>query len=239
MKDLRYIAPNAVTAAALACGLVAVVLAMSGRAQDASWWVLYATLLDRMDGAVARALKASSAMGGQMDSFADFTAFVVAPALVFYGAVAGETVQPLLLLPVLVYVVGGAVRLSRYNIAESSIMYSGVPTTMAGGVFAAGVATAMQYGVEPAEHPLIFGLTLGIFGLLMNCPWLHYPRVGAQASRLLQVIVLSLVAIAAVCIVSRRLPEVVFGITGTAMVFGHLLANDGRRAEERKRSETE
>lgn len=237
MKDLRYIAPNTVTAAALACGLVAMVLAMNGRAQDASWWVLYATLLDRMDGAVARALKASSALGGQMDSFSDFTAFVLAPALVFYGAVAGETVQPLLLVPVLVYIVGGAVRLSRYNLAESSMLYSGVPTTMAGGVFAAGVATAMQYGVEPAEHPLVFGLTLGIFGLLMNCPWLNYPRVGGQASRVLQVIVLSLVGICAVCIVARRLPEVVFAITGSAMVFGHLLANDGRRAEERSRSE--
>jgi len=238
MKDLRYIAPNLVTAAALACGLVASVLALSGKPLEATWWVLYATLLDRMDGAVARALNASSALGGQLDSFSDFTAFALAPALVFYGAVAGDSFQPLLLLPVMVYVVGGALRLSRYNLAESSMMYSGAPTTMVGGVFVSGVNVALHHGFTPIEHPLVFGLTLGVFGLLMNCPWLHYPRAGGQANRILQVIVLGLVGICAVCILTRRLPEAVFAISSTALIFGPLLANDGRRAEARSRSAT-
>ena len=63
MKSLRYLVPSSVTALALACGVLAAVYGAQGKPVEGSWWVLYATILDRMDGILARALKATSKFG--------------------------------------------------------------------------------------------------------------------------------------------------------------------------------
>ena len=38
----------------------------------AAWMIIYAVLTDRLDGLTARAMKATSELGMQLDSFADF-----------------------------------------------------------------------------------------------------------------------------------------------------------------------
>src|SRR5438270_761721 len=52
--------------------------------RGAVWWALYCVLTDKLDGAVARRLGATSQFGVQMDSLADFLSFGVVPALLFY-----------------------------------------------------------------------------------------------------------------------------------------------------------
>ena len=86
MSKLRYLAPNAITLGAMACGLGGMVLAHRGAYVDAGWLLLLATFLDRADGLVARRLRATSAFGVQMDSFADFFNFGVAPAFLLVTA---------------------------------------------------------------------------------------------------------------------------------------------------------
>src|SRR5437762_840772 len=82
LKDLP---PNAITAASVVFALVAIQHAIAGAHRSAVWWVLLCVLSDKLDGSVARALRASSTFGGQLDSFADFLSFGVAPATIFYG----------------------------------------------------------------------------------------------------------------------------------------------------------
>src|SRR5436190_24400420 len=61
-------------------GLVSLWAASQGNASLSAWMIIYAVLTDRIDGLVARALKATSELGMHLDSFADMLNFGVAPA---------------------------------------------------------------------------------------------------------------------------------------------------------------
>src|SRR5580704_10874673 len=79
-RVLRYMAPNLITLSSMVFGLVSLWSAHKGDAPLAAWLIIYAVLTDRLDGLVARAMKATSELGMQLDSFADCINFGVAPA---------------------------------------------------------------------------------------------------------------------------------------------------------------
>ena len=223
MKKLRYLVPNSITAAALTCGVVAMWLAMNDAAMEATWWVMYATLLDRLDGGVARALKASSKVGSQFDSFSDFTSFGLAPAFIFLG-VAGSEPGLVVALAVLVFVLGSAIRLARFQAAEGSDLYSGVPTTMAGGIFAVVINVSLTHDVSPADHVVLFAGLLAVFGVLMNVPWMRYERIGKESARGMKFVVPALAVLCAVLVFVRSYIEVVLFVTGSGMILGPIFA---------------
>ncbi len=223
MNGLRFLAPNVVTAAALTCGAYSIVLAMSGRPLEASWWILYATILDKMDGAVARALRSQSPFGAQLDCFADFVSFGLAPAFLFLGTLPGE-VAPAMMLPALVYVLGAAARLSRFTLRDEGSVFEGVPSTMAGGVYAVSMIVALDHGLPERHLVWSSALVLTVFGVAMNTPWLRYTKVGTGPTRFVQVALLAVVATCMVLIVTRWVPEVLLGLTGTSMLIGPLVA---------------
>jgi CDP-diacylglycerol---serine O-phosphatidyltransferase len=224
---MRILIPNAITAAALMCGVVSILLSLRGEVHEATWWVLYSTMLDRLDGATARALKASSALGAQLDSFADFASFGLAPAFLFLG-IASPELSPGLLLPVAIYVLGCAVRLGRFNMIGSSDLFQGVPTTVAGGIYAVVVNVCYHRGVLPEGHLWPFALLLAGFGVAMNLPWLRYRKLG-RASRGMNVFMGSVVLLCAVLILTRWLPEILLLLTGLILVLGPILS--GRAPE--------
>ena len=79
MGRARYYLPNAVTVVGIAFAAIAVQCAVEGRYRTAAWWAMYCLLTDNIDGAIARRLRASSAFGAQLDSFADFFSFGATP----------------------------------------------------------------------------------------------------------------------------------------------------------------
>ncbi|HJT38774.1 MAG TPA: phosphatidylcholine/phosphatidylserine synthase [Sphingobium sp.] len=81
---LRMVAPNAVTAMALCCGLTAVRYGVDQRWELAVVLVLLAGVLDGLDGRIARLLRGESRFGAELDSLSDSIAFGVAPALILY-----------------------------------------------------------------------------------------------------------------------------------------------------------
>ena len=81
---LRAIAPNAVTALALCFGLSGVRFGFSGEWTWALGSILFAGVLDGVDGRVARLLKANTRFGAELDSLSDVIAFGVAPAVIIY-----------------------------------------------------------------------------------------------------------------------------------------------------------
>jgi CDP-diacylglycerol--serine O-phosphatidyltransferase len=81
---LRAIAPNAITALALCFGLSGVRFGFSGEWTWALGSILFAGVLDGVDGRVARLLKANTRFGAELDSLSDVIAFGVAPAVVIY-----------------------------------------------------------------------------------------------------------------------------------------------------------
>jgi CDP-diacylglycerol--serine O-phosphatidyltransferase len=82
--SLRQVAPNAVTAMALCFGLTAIRYGISGEWEKAVAAIVFAGVLDGVDGRIARLLKGESRFGAELDSLSDAIAFGVSPAIVLY-----------------------------------------------------------------------------------------------------------------------------------------------------------
>src|SRR5437879_8010737 len=81
---VRMLVPNVFTLLSLCAGLTAIRMAIEQRYEYAIALVVIAALLDGVDGRLARALKAQSRFGAELDSLADFVNFGVAPAVVVF-----------------------------------------------------------------------------------------------------------------------------------------------------------
>jgi CDP-diacylglycerol--serine O-phosphatidyltransferase len=81
---VRMLVPNLITLLALCAGLTAIRLAFEQRLEWAVAAIVFAAMLDGIDGRVARMLKGTSRFGAELDSLADFVNFGVAPALILY-----------------------------------------------------------------------------------------------------------------------------------------------------------
>ena len=81
---VRMLVPNFFTLLALCAGLTSIRMSIEGRYELALGAIVFAALLDGIDGRVARLLKASSRFGAELDSLADFVNFGVAPAFLIF-----------------------------------------------------------------------------------------------------------------------------------------------------------
>jgi CDP-diacylglycerol---serine O-phosphatidyltransferase len=82
--SLRAIPPNAITVLALCFGLTGIRFAIGGEWEKALAAVVFAGVLDGMDGRIARLLRANSRFGAELDSLSDVTAFGVAPSFIMF-----------------------------------------------------------------------------------------------------------------------------------------------------------
>lgn len=81
---LRAVPANAITALALCFGMTGIRFAVVERWDMALASVIFAGVLDGMDGRVARAMKGQSRFGAELDSLSDVIAFGVAPAIIMF-----------------------------------------------------------------------------------------------------------------------------------------------------------
>ena len=111
---VRFLAPNFFTLLSLCAGVTAIRMATEARYDYAIWLIVAAALLDGVDGNLARALKAQSRFGAELDSLADFVNFGVAPAvLVYTWGLSG--MRGIGWIAVLVFACCMALRLARFN----------------------------------------------------------------------------------------------------------------------------
>ena len=80
-----YILPNLFTTASLFAGFFSIILAFSGRFDEAAWAILVSAAMDGLDGKVARLTGTASQFGIEYDSLADDVAFGVAPGMLAYA----------------------------------------------------------------------------------------------------------------------------------------------------------
>lgn len=113
---LKFLVPNAITLLALCLGVSAIRWAIDGRFELAVSAVIVATILDALDGRVARLLKGASRFGAELDSLADFVNFGVTPALLIYMW-ALHSLKNLGWVVSLALVIAMALRLARFNVA--------------------------------------------------------------------------------------------------------------------------
>src|SRR3981189_2440627 len=81
---VRMLVPNFITLLAICAGLTAIRLSTEGRMELAVAAIVFAAVLDGVDGRVARMIKGQSKFGAELDSLADFVNFGVAPGLILY-----------------------------------------------------------------------------------------------------------------------------------------------------------
>lgn len=73
--------PNILTALNLVCGLLSIVMSLTGLIEYAIYPIFGSLLFDYLDGFVARLLKQQGELGKQLDSLADVVSFGVAPGM--------------------------------------------------------------------------------------------------------------------------------------------------------------
>ena len=113
---VRVLIPNLFTLMGLCAGLTAIRMAIELRYEIAIAALVFAAVLDAIDGRVARLLKASSRFGAELDSLADFVNFGVAPGIIIFTWALGDS-KSLGWIVVLVFALCAALRLARFNVA--------------------------------------------------------------------------------------------------------------------------
>ena len=137
-KNARVILPNMLTLIGVCIGLTSIRFALEGRFEFAIIAIIFAALIDGLDGRIARLIKGTSKVGKELDSLTDMISFGVAPAFIMYFWKL-NTLDKLGWLLCLIYVICVALRLARFNVnsnQESSWkdnFFEGVPSP-AGGI---------------------------------------------------------------------------------------------------------
>ena len=114
-KKARMILPNAITLIGVCIGLTSIKFAIDGKFVIAIIGILFAGLMDALDGRIARLIKGTSKMGKELDSLGDVISFGVAPALIMYFWNL-QYLDKLGWFVCLTYVVCVALRLARFNV---------------------------------------------------------------------------------------------------------------------------
>jgi CDP-diacylglycerol---serine O-phosphatidyltransferase len=112
---VRTLVPNIITLLALCAGLTAIRLAAEGVLEWALYAIVFAAVLDGIDGRVARLLKGTSRFGAELDSLADFVNFGVAPALTLYFWSLRE-IKSAGWIAAMVFAISAGLRLARFNV---------------------------------------------------------------------------------------------------------------------------
>jgi CDP-diacylglycerol--serine O-phosphatidyltransferase len=111
---VRMLVPNIITLLAICAGLTAIRLSTEGRMELAVAAIVFAAVLDGVDGRVARMIKGQSKFGAELDSLADFVNFGVAPGLILYFWQLHELGNGGWI-AAMVFAISGGLRLARFN----------------------------------------------------------------------------------------------------------------------------
>ena len=138
-KRTRYLLPNILTLGGVCLGISSIKFSIDGNYNLAVTLILFAAILDTLDGRIARLIKGTSEFGKELDSLTDFVSFGIAPVFVLYfwelsnyGKL-GWAIT-------LIYSVCCVLRLARFNLTKiddqqlwKSNYFEGVPSP-AGGI---------------------------------------------------------------------------------------------------------
>jgi CDP-diacylglycerol--serine O-phosphatidyltransferase len=183
---VRVLVPNVITLLALCAGMTGIRLALENRYELALGAIVFAAMLDAIDGRVARMIKGTSRFGAELDSLADFFNFGVAPGLIlyFWGL---NALGNLGWIAAMVFAICTALRLARFNVqiddplrpAWAGNFFTGVPAPL--GAIVVLLPIYLSFLRVPVPVVLTFVYTLAIAGLMVSrLPVLSGKKIGTR-----------------------------------------------------------
>jgi CDP-diacylglycerol---serine O-phosphatidyltransferase len=171
---VRMLVPNVITLLAICAGLTAIRLCTEGKMEWAVAAIVFAAVLDGVDGRVARMIKGQSKFGAELDSLADFVNFGVAPGLMLYFWQLHELNNGGWI-AAMVFAISGGLRLARFNAtiddpnkpAYAANYFTGVPAP-AGAVIALLPIYLFFLGISKPPATLTAAYTLLIAFLMVS-----------------------------------------------------------------------
>jgi len=199
---LRALVPNAITSAALCCGLTGIRFAIGGDFRAAVLAVILAGMLDGLDGRVARAMRAQSRFGAELDSLSDAIAFGVAPALILY-LWSLQAMPRIGWLAALALAVCCALRLARFNAQidmadqphKSAGFLTGVPAPAGAGLALMPIYLSIASGRDEFRNPLAVAVWTALIAFLMISNTATLGWSGLRPSRAIRLEVIGLIGL--------------------------------------------
>ncbi|MDB3982065.1 CDP-diacylglycerol--serine O-phosphatidyltransferase [Candidatus Pelagibacter sp.] len=169
-KNARVILPNMLTLIGVCIGLTSIRFALDGKFEFAIIAIIFAALIDGLDGRIARLIKGTSKVGKELDSLTDMISFGVAPAFIMYFWKL-NTLGRFGWLVCLIYVICVALRLARFNVNSNQEpswrdnFFEGVPSP-AGGIL---VLTPLIISVSNFDYiPLNYEIIVPSFFIVTS-----------------------------------------------------------------------
>jgi CDP-diacylglycerol--serine O-phosphatidyltransferase len=184
------ILPSAFTLGNLFFGIHAIVAATRGDLSWAGWSIIFAGILDMLDGRVARFTRTGSRFGAELDSLVDAVSFGVAPGYIMYQIYFSDTQWSWTLS--YVYITAVVVRLARFNIeqgGEAKRYFHGLPSPAAGMLLASFYPFSrtpfFQQYLATMPWPQITAVSVVLIGVLLvsHIPYAKVPRIGLRTTR--------------------------------------------------------
>src|SRR6266496_255833 len=220
-----YLLPNLFTTAALFAGFYAIVQAMNVNFDYAAIAIFVAMVLDGLDGRVARMTHTQSAFGAEYDSLSDMVCFGAAPALVMYEW-ALKDLGRVGWIPALVYCIGAALRLARFNTNIEVVdkrFFQGLPSPAAAALVAGflWLASDNKIPVDAYGMPWVAAFLTLYAGITMvsNVPFYSFKDINMRRSvpfAVILLIVLGFVLVSSDPPIVLFLLFVAYGLSGYA-----------------------
>ena len=171
-KKARMILPNAITLIGVCIGLTSIKFALDGKFALAIVAILFAGLMDALDGRIARLIKGTSKMGKELDSLGDVISFGVAPVFIMYFWNL-QFLDKLGWFVCLMYVVCVALRLARFNVNSEEEQswkdnfFEGVPAP-AGGIVVLMPLVLSFSGLGEIFFKINYDLVVPVFFIIVS-----------------------------------------------------------------------
>ena len=184
------ILPSAFTLGNLFFGIYSMVAVSRGDFMWAGWCIIFAGVLDLLDGRIARFTRTGSAFGGELDSLVDAISFGVAPGFIIFAVFFSDTQWGWILS--FVYVTAVVVRLARFNVeqgGEAKRYFHGLPSPSAGMTLASFYPFSQTAFFETYLADLawqqIMGVGVVLLAVLMvsHVPYATLPKIGLRTPK--------------------------------------------------------
>jgi len=228
-----FLIPATITSLGLLVGFYSLVSSINGHFELAALLILVSFVCDGLDGRVARASRASSHFGVELDSLSDMVAFGVAPAgLIYMWAM--RDVAPWSWVLSGMFVICTALRLARFNVQAGTVdknRFVGLPAPGAAAVISGLTLAYSYFEIDAAKTicavAIVLSATLA-FLMISRVPYPSFKSVSPRNVATLETMVVILVVVAFVF----AMPQLSAFLGSTAyMLSGPVLMLRGERSK--------